>query len=345
MTTSARQRQAAASVKSRPPRIADRLPAEGENGVFTESWFPLCKSSEIAPGEMRGFDFLDGRVVVMRDRQGEVHVLSAYCPHVGADLSVGKIVGDQIQCAFHEWRFNTDGSVAATAIGDPAPKACLFKYPSADKYGVIWAFNGETPWWDIPDFERPSDALAIRVEYDVPIYPVDPWVICANTPDWQHIKIVHKIAFDHKQYRDCLVWNNYSMQGQLDGYYTDNKGGAIETKAGIFGTSIFMMQGNIGGRWVGILTPFGIPKPGWTQTYFILATEKGDGSEEDRQIIEKVLAGLYHLAKVQVGEDKPILRTIKYAPGYLTASDAMLAKYLKLVREFPRSHAGGEYIR
>ncbi len=77
MTTSARQRQAAASVKSRPPRIADRLPAEGENGVFTESWFPLCKSSEIAPGEMRGIDFLDGRVVVMRDQQGEVHVLSA----------------------------------------------------------------------------------------------------------------------------------------------------------------------------------------------------------------------------------------------------------------------------
>ena len=26
------------------------LPAEGEGGVFTQSWFPLCLAAEVAPG-------------------------------------------------------------------------------------------------------------------------------------------------------------------------------------------------------------------------------------------------------------------------------------------------------
>jgi hypothetical protein len=52
------------------------------------------------------------------------------------------------------------------------------------------------PWWQIPDFPLPESELAIDVKYDVPPMPVDPWIVCANTPDWQHIKIVHHVDFD-----------------------------------------------------------------------------------------------------------------------------------------------------
>ncbi len=64
------------------------IPAEGANGLFTQSWFPLCLSSQVARGQVRGVDFLDGRVVIFRGENGRAQVLSAYCPHVGADLSV-----------------------------------------------------------------------------------------------------------------------------------------------------------------------------------------------------------------------------------------------------------------
>ncbi len=33
--------------RARPGQL---MPAEGEDGLFTQSWFPVCMSSEVAPG-------------------------------------------------------------------------------------------------------------------------------------------------------------------------------------------------------------------------------------------------------------------------------------------------------
>ncbi|CAG2106418.1 unnamed protein product [Medioppia subpectinata] len=52
--------------------------------------------------------------VLFRGPSGVVHCLSAYCPHLGANLGVGGHVvtesgDDCIQCPFHGWRFGGDG--------------------------------------------------------------------------------------------------------------------------------------------------------------------------------------------------------------------------------------------
>jgi hypothetical protein len=44
-------------------------------------------------------------------------------------------------------------------------------------------------------------------------------------------------------------------------------------------------------------------------------------------------------------EDRPILHGIHYRARNPTASDVVLARYLKMVRNMPRSHAGAPYIR
>src|SRR3546814_16737742 len=73
------------------------VPFEGEGGVFTQSWFPICLSSAATSHFVRGFDFLDGRVIVFRDEHGLAHVTSAYCPHLGADLAEGDMIEGQVQ--------------------------------------------------------------------------------------------------------------------------------------------------------------------------------------------------------------------------------------------------------
>ena len=34
------------------------IPAEGADGLFTQSWFPLCRSSQVAKSQVLGVDFL-----------------------------------------------------------------------------------------------------------------------------------------------------------------------------------------------------------------------------------------------------------------------------------------------
>ncbi len=139
------------------------LPHEGENGLFSETWFPICLSREIPAGKILGVDFLDGRVVAYRGANGEARVMSAYCAHVGADLSVGDIQGDTIRCAFHHWQYDGNGVCIATKVGDPPPKAaCLFKFPTCEKYGIVFAYNGEHPRFEVPDFPYPNSDLALN---------------------------------------------------------------------------------------------------------------------------------------------------------------------------------------
>jgi phenylpropionate dioxygenase-like ring-hydroxylating dioxygenase large terminal subunit len=64
-------------------RFVNPVPLEGEDGVFSQTWYPICRSSDVPVGRLLGVDFLDGRVVVFRGRNGVARVMSAYCPHVG----------------------------------------------------------------------------------------------------------------------------------------------------------------------------------------------------------------------------------------------------------------------
>jgi phenylpropionate dioxygenase-like ring-hydroxylating dioxygenase large terminal subunit len=322
------------------------IPAEGANGLFTESWFPICPSLEVGRGQVVGRGFLDGRVVAFRGEDGIAHVMSAYCPHVGADLSAGAVVGNNLRCAFHLWEYNGDGCCEKTGIGDPPPKsACLYKFPTVEKFGLIWAFNGEQPWWQIPDFPVPEEELAIEVRYDVPGLPVDPWVICANTPDWQHIKVVHHVDFDFRDLYDRIEWTDHSMRYSFAGRMFDGSGPEVSYNVGIFGTTIFHLHGTMNGQWYAVMTAFGMPRPGMTQNYFCMCVKKGDGSPESDARIRMMHSGIYQLGKRMTGEDRPILHSIKYTPGVMTQADRALSKYLDMVRRFPRSHPSADFIR
>jgi phenylpropionate dioxygenase-like ring-hydroxylating dioxygenase large terminal subunit len=88
------------TTNSRRRHLGVPIPAEGENGVFSESWFPICLSREIPEGEIVGVDFLGGRVVAYRGATGIARVMSAYCAHLGADLSLGDVQGESAPLSF-----------------------------------------------------------------------------------------------------------------------------------------------------------------------------------------------------------------------------------------------------
>ena len=340
MSVEALNRVPSATHTTRRRVLGKPIPAEGEDGLFSQSWFPLCLSSEVPQGKILGVDFLDGRVIIFRGEGGTPQVLSAYCPHVGADLSVGDVVGNTVRCAFHHWQYDQDGVCVKTGIGDPPPPgACLFKFPTAEKHGLVWAFNGEDPLFDIPDFPYTDDELAVKIKAFDAILPVDPWVICCNTPDIQHIKALHNITFDQEDPDEEIEWTAHSMLYDFKGRHAN--GEPIEYRVGIFGTSIFYQSSTINGRWFGFIAPFALPRPGQMKTYFIIAARKADSDEASTQAF---LQSVMDLEKKVVMEDVPIMQGIHFKPGTLTRSDKALAKFLQYLRNYPRAHPSAEFI-
>ena len=62
------------------------------------------------PSGVRQAHILGLDLAVFRTESGQVGVIDAYCPHLGANIAAGGTVeGDSIKCPFHGWEFNCDG--------------------------------------------------------------------------------------------------------------------------------------------------------------------------------------------------------------------------------------------
>lgn len=331
-----------AKITSKGPHLGDPIPAEGENGFFSQSWFPICRSYDIRPGEVKGFDFLDGRVIVFRGENGVASVKSAYCPHVGADLSVGKVVGNNIRCAFHHWDYDQSGKCVKTGIGDPPPPtACLFNFPTLERFGVIWAFNGEEPLFELPSFRHPDDELEIGVIAG-DTYNCDGWVFACNTPDMQHLKVVHKIMPHHADPHKDVEWDPWGFHYNVAAAH--GQGPEIGWRLAIRGTSIFHQQGMIDDWWFGVIAGFSCPRPGKHQIFLACATHRGSGSVADVALAKERLERGMIIIRRTADEDRDILNTIHYRPGTLTKGDTTLAKYLDFLRGYPRAHPSARFI-
>jgi len=321
-----------------PERHPAPILPEGADGLFTQSWFPICLASAVKPGAISGFDFLDGRVVVWRGDDGRAHVTSAFCPHMGASLEAGQVVGDRVRCAFHHWEYRADGRCARTAIGDEPPRsACLFVFPSMEKYGVIWAFNGERALYGIPSFPHPTDSLLLKTVELPDLMPVDPWVQCCNTPDIQHIKTLHRIAFDES--KSPIRWTDHSMEYEFQGFFDSGSRGRWHV--GVFGTSLYYQSAELEGRWFGFMVPMGLVRPGQTRNFMVLAVQRSADPDADREFLEHCL-----LTEIGIlGEDTHIMTTMHFRPGTLSRSDRVLGHYFKFLREYPRAHPSAPFIR
>lgn len=321
------------------------IPKEGEAGLFTQSWYAICRSDEVAPGQVIGQKFLDGKVAIVRGESGTAQVLSAYCPHLGSDLSGGKVVGERVQCPFHAWQFDMDGTCVETFRPEPTPPAaCLFKFPTVERYGLIWAFNGEEPHWQLPDMRYPDDDLHIVVE-EFGTFPADPVAACANTPDYHHFRTIHGLSWTHPD-PDAdkdMIWTDHSFRLSVHGTHWNDW--PFELTAGINSTTLFVQDSTIDGKWFAYMVALTIREPGSCYIYNIILTHRGDQSEEAEARASEIADWAMRLETEFIQQDGEILANIHFRQGTLTKSDRPLAKYLDMVRAQPRGHPSAEFIR
>ncbi len=179
------------AASSAPSSFAYDVPAAQDYAQYPPSWYPFCLSSDL--GKKPIFRKMLGKeLVAFRGESGRVTVISAYCAHLGANLAGGCVKGDSIECPYHGWRFGQDGACIEIPGQEEIPKFAQQRaYPTLERHGMIFFYNGKQPAFDLPFFEAQSPAGLIaggHFEFEVQ----SPWYMMASHAfDERHIAHVH----------------------------------------------------------------------------------------------------------------------------------------------------------
>ena len=118
------------------------------------AWYVAAWETEIGNAPLAR-TILNEPVVMFRTPDG-IAALEDRCCHRALPLSMGKVVGDKIQCGYHGLEF--DGSGACVRVPGQSkvpPGAEVRAYPVLQKYGWVWIWTGDPAKADpnhIPDW-------------------------------------------------------------------------------------------------------------------------------------------------------------------------------------------------
>jgi choline monooxygenase len=84
--------------------------------VFLREWVMVGRAEQVPrPGDYFRLDYVGEPLVVVRDEQGAVRVMSAACRHRGTEVVAGRGNCRAFQCPYHGWTYNLSGEL----IGAP----------------------------------------------------------------------------------------------------------------------------------------------------------------------------------------------------------------------------------
>ena len=311
--------------------------SSNSGGGFHQTWYAIARSDEVAAGQVIGRDFMEGRAIVYRGESGRPSVMSAYCRHLGADLGVGKVVGEDVRCAFHHWQYGPDGACTKIPASDKIPKAArVFKFPTAEKWGLIWAFNGEKPLFEVPDFPGFQEADLEYRTIEAFDLPVEPWVPFTNSMDFQHLRVLHglKIDFDPNK----IEVGDHRIQ--YDVRFEDPNLGIFDQCIRVTGINTIALAGKLNGMSVCSMAT-GTPTPdGRTIGWMITATPRAEGAPEQRAQQLQIGEAFF---KRLIEEDTPVLSTAHFHEGVLIEADRALAMFFQYVKRFPRARPAARF--
>ena len=138
----------------RRSRLAQASRRRGLTAMLINNWYVACAAAEVTADKPLRVQMLGCHFVLFRDAAGAVACLADTCPHRGAALGDGELVGHEVACPYHGWRFGADGRCThIPALGPevaPPKRVRVDRYPTQEKYGWVWAFLG-----DLPEAQRP----------------------------------------------------------------------------------------------------------------------------------------------------------------------------------------------
>ncbi len=108
-------------------------------------WYFALPSDKLKVGQLLPMTFLNEPVVLGRLSNGVAFALRDICPHRGIPLSDGRLVGDEVECCYHGWRFDSSGTcICIPSLTDDQEmelsRIKINEYPLYESAGCIWIF-------------------------------------------------------------------------------------------------------------------------------------------------------------------------------------------------------------
>jgi phenylpropionate dioxygenase-like ring-hydroxylating dioxygenase large terminal subunit len=158
---------------------------------YPASWYPFCHVNELRAGPLSK-RILGRDLVAFRTASGKLSVINARCSHLGANLGCGHVIGESLQCPFHNWKYGADGRCTHVPGAAKIPGfARQDAYPVVERHGYLFFFNGPEALFPLPFFfdEKAEDYTGGQLfsfDSDCPWY-----VTSAHACDIQHFEAVH----------------------------------------------------------------------------------------------------------------------------------------------------------
>src|SRR5262245_48307638 len=158
------------------------------------SWYVAASGDEAGRKPLRRV-ILGEPVVLFRTEDGTPVALEDRCAHRHLPLSMGKLIGDTLQCGYHGLRFDRTGACVRVPGQDLIPASAKVKtYPVVERYKWLWIWMGDPAladpskivdyhWLDDQNWGAKTDYLHAECNWQL---------VNDNLLDLTHLAFVHE---------------------------------------------------------------------------------------------------------------------------------------------------------
>ena len=165
---------------------------------FGRGWHCLGDAADYRDGQLHTLNIFGTRLLAFATASGEISVIDAHCPHMGADLSQGTLENDRVVCPFHHWQYDASGKcVEIPYCKRIPPKAKTRRWLTCEENNLLFVWNnpeGKAPADNvvIPHLpEQDSDEWLHDWHMDKLVIETNPRELVDNLADAQHFGPVH----------------------------------------------------------------------------------------------------------------------------------------------------------
>lgn len=118
------------------------------NEFLKNHWYLAAPSKKIKKNKMLSVEIMAEPILFFRDSKNQVHAVRDICPHRGIPLKFGQIVNDMVECPYHGWKFDGQGTcreIPSLTEGQQldCTKIKVKSYEVKEQYGAIWVYIGD----------------------------------------------------------------------------------------------------------------------------------------------------------------------------------------------------------